>query len=339
MNTVDENRVAKKKQSGKIRKKGQIDWMITLLPLGLIAALSILFFLLPEQSNTVLAKVRFFLGDTFGVYYLAIGLGVFLLSLYLAFSKYGDIVLGEQDEKPKYSFFAWGSMMFTCGLAADILFYSFAEWVMYAADPQIEKMGGIQEWAGVYPLFHWSLIPWGFYLVLAAAFGFMLHVRKRNRQRYSEACRPIMGKQTDGIGGRLIDLLAVFALLAGTATTFSVATPLMASAINAKVTKYLGRETVIGDALTLPWDIANDANIDKYGIQGVKRRIGMDIYGNLIVMFAGAKIGGIKGGSIGIFSVLGLTEIKEAIAPPLIENERKQADDSYLREINSNVID
>ena len=140
--------------------------MITLLPLGLIAALSILFFLLPEQSNTVLAKVRFFLGDTFGVYYLAIGLGVFLLSLYLAFSKYGDIVLGEQDEKPKYSFFAWGSMMFTCGLAADILFYSFAEWVMYAADPQIEKMGGIQEWAGVYPLFHWSLIPWGFYLCL-----------------------------------------------------------------------------------------------------------------------------------------------------------------------------
>ena len=77
MNTVDENRVAKKKQSGKIRKKGQIDWMITLLPLGLIAALSILFFLLPEQSNTVLAKVRFFLGDTFGVYYLAIGLGGF----------------------------------------------------------------------------------------------------------------------------------------------------------------------------------------------------------------------------------------------------------------------
>ena len=244
MNTVDENRVVKKKQSGKIRKKGQIDWMITLLPLGLIAALSILFFLLPEQSNTVLAKVRFFLGDTFGVYYLAIGLGVFLLSLYLAFSKYGDIVLGEQDEKPKYSFFAWGSMMFTCGLAADILFYSFAEWVMYAADPQIEKMGGIQEWAGVYPLFHWSLIPWGFYLVLAAAFGFMLHVRKRNRQRYSEACRPIMGKQTDGIGGRLIDLLAVFALLAGTATTFSVATPLMASAINALFHINLDRNAV-----------------------------------------------------------------------------------------------
>ena len=84
---------------------------------------------------------------------------------------------------------------------------------------------------GVYPLFHWSFIPWGFYLVLAVAFGFMLHVRKRNRQKYSEACRPILGKHTDGWAGRIIDLLAVFALLAGTATTFSVATPLMATII------------------------------------------------------------------------------------------------------------
>lgn len=60
---------------------------------------------------------------------------------------------------------------------------------------------------------------------------YMLHVRKRNRQKYSEACRPILGKYTDGWAGRIIDLLAVFALLAGTATTFSVATPLMATII------------------------------------------------------------------------------------------------------------
>lgn len=77
MNTVDENRVAKKKQSGKIRGKGQIDWMITLLPLGLIAALSILFFLLPEQSNTVLAKVRFFFGDTLESIILQLALAFF----------------------------------------------------------------------------------------------------------------------------------------------------------------------------------------------------------------------------------------------------------------------
>lgn len=212
--------------------KKQIDWTITLVPLGIVVALSVLFFLMPEQSNAVLSQIRFFFGDTFGTYYLIIGLGVFLLSIYIAMSKYGDIVLGGKDEKPKYSFFAWGSMMFTCGLAADILFYSFSEWVMYAADPHIAELGSVQEWAGVFPMFHWSFIPWGFYLVLAAAFGFMLHVRKRDRQKYSEACRPLLGKHTDGFAGKIIDLLAVFALLAGTATTFSVATPLMAEVVS-----------------------------------------------------------------------------------------------------------
>ena len=209
--------------------KGRIDWLITLAPFILIIALAVFLFIFPEQSNDIIGKVRYFFGDTVGIYYLVIGLGVLVISLFLSFSKYGDIVLGEPDEKPKYSFFAWGSMMFTCGLAADILFYSFSEWVMYATNPHIAELGSVAEWAGVFPLFHWSFIPWAFYLVLAVAFGFMLHVRKRNRQRYSEACRPVIGKHADGILGRVIDLFALFALLAGTATTFSVATPLMAS--------------------------------------------------------------------------------------------------------------
>ncbi len=211
----------------------RIDWMITLVPLLLIVGLCVVFMIWPEQAGAVLSQVRFFFGDTFGVYYLVIGLGMLIISIYIAASKYGNIVLGKPDEKPKYSFFAWGSMMFTAGLAADILFYSFSEWVMYAADPHLAEMGSIQEWAGVFPIFHWSLVPWALYLVLAAAFGYMLHVRGVNRQKYSEACRPLLGKHTDGLAGRLIDLLAVFALLAGTATTFSVATPLMASVINA----------------------------------------------------------------------------------------------------------
>lgn len=224
--------------------QGRIDWMITLVPLGIIILLSILFFFMPEQSNKVLSQIRYVLGDKFGVYYLIIGLGIFLLSIYIVGSKYGNIVLGNQNEKPKYSFFVWGSMMFTAGLAADILFYSFSEWILYATDPHITEMGNIYEWSAVYPIFHWSLIPWALYLVLAVAFGFMLHVRKRERQKYSEACRPLLGKYTDGIIGRVIDLLAVFALIAGTATTFSLATPLMANIINELLGVELNRSWV-----------------------------------------------------------------------------------------------
>ena len=212
--------------------RNEIDWMITLVPFILIMALAVYLFFSPGKANEVISQVRAFFGDTLGSYYIVIGIVFLVISLYLSFSKYGDIVLGNPNEKPKYSFFTWGAMMFTCGLAADILFYSFAEWVMYATNPHIAELGGVAEWAGVFPLFHWSLIPWSFYLVLAVAFGFMVHCRKREKQRYSEACLPVIGeKHAHGLLGRVIDLFALFALLAGTATTFSVATPLMAEII------------------------------------------------------------------------------------------------------------
>jgi len=220
-------------EKAKVADKSRIDWILTLVPFILIMALAVYFFIVPDQANEIVAQIRFFFGDTLGSYYIIIGIGFLVISFYLSFSKYGNIVLGEPGEKPKYNFFTWGSMMFTCGLAADILFYSFAEWVMYATNPHITELGGnITEWAGVFPLFHWSFIPWSFYLVLAVAFGFMVHCRKRDKQRYSEACLPVIGeKHSHGLLGRIIDLFALFALLAGTATTFSVATPLMAEII------------------------------------------------------------------------------------------------------------
>ena len=222
----------------------KIDWMITIIPFSMIITLAVFLFAFPDQSNEIISKVHFFVGDTFGVFYLIIGLGMLFVSLFLSFSSYGKIVLGDPGEKPKYSFFVWGSMMFTCGLAADILFYSFSEWIMYAVNPHLTEMGSVTEWAGVYPLFHWSFIPWAFYLVMAVIFGFMLHVRKRNRQRYSEACRPVIGDHADRLLGRIIDLFAVFALLAGTATTFSVATPLLASIIVKLLNIQISREIV-----------------------------------------------------------------------------------------------
>jgi len=224
--------------------KRKVDWMVTIAPFAVIVLIAVFLFLFPEKSNTVIARIRFFFGDTVGVFYLIIGLVIFLISLYLALSKYGDIVLGPKREKPRYSFFTWGCMMFTCGLAADILFYSFSEWIMYASNSHVAELGPLEEWASVFPLFHWSFIPWAFYLVLAVAFGFMIHVRKRNRHRFSEACRPILGKYADKFPGRLIDLFALFALLAGTATTFSVATPLMASILVKLFGISLSRTTV-----------------------------------------------------------------------------------------------
>lgn len=207
----------------------RIDWLVTLLPFLSILALCLTFFTAPEGSAAILGAIRSFLGEQFGWYYLILGLGIFLITLYMTFSRFGEIRLG--GTKPEYSAFRWGSMMFTAGLAADILFYSLCEWMIYANEPHVRSMGSIQDWASAYPLFHWGPVPWAFYMALSVAFAFMIHVRKRRKQKYSEACRPILGKMTDGIIGRLIDLIAVFALIAGTATTFSVSAPLLSEAI------------------------------------------------------------------------------------------------------------
>ena len=215
-----------------MKKLRNIDPATTVIPFGIVLILCILFVIDPEGSGSVLGAIRGFLGDEMGLYYLVIGLSVFFVSLYIAFSKYGKIRLGKPGEKPLYSNFTWGAMMFTSGLAADILFYSLCEWILYANESYISELGSVQDWASTIPLFHWGPIPWSFYATLAACFGFMLHVRGCKKQKYSEAVRPILGKYTDGIAGKLIDVLAVFALLAGTATTFSLATPLLGETVS-----------------------------------------------------------------------------------------------------------
>ena len=211
--------------------KSKVDWVTTLVPFGIVLALMVVFMFLPEQSKLFVDKVRSFLGDKGGLYYALFGVTVLITTLYIAFSKYGRIKLGDVD-RPLYSNFTWGTMIFTSTMAADILFYSLCEWALYGPESHIQKLGGMQLWAPTYTLFHWGPIAWCFYVILAVAFGFMMHVRKRDRQRFSEACRPLLGNRVDGIWGKLIDVTAIFAIVCATATTFSLATPLLSQGIS-----------------------------------------------------------------------------------------------------------
>lgn len=211
---------------------GRLDWFSMIVPLIGVIAMCIMFMVFPNESTAVLKNIRGFLGDDFGIYYAILGLGIFACTMFIAFSKYGKIKLGKDCDKPQYSSFSWGVMIFTSTMAADILFYSLCEWALYANEPYIEQLGGIQKWASTYPLFHWGPIAWSFYIVLAVAFGFMLHIRGREKQKFSEGCRPLLGEKVDGIWGKIIDLIAIFALIAGTATTFSLATPLLSTALS-----------------------------------------------------------------------------------------------------------
>lgn len=211
--------------------KRNIDWATMMIPFAIVVALMGIFMIAPEQSKTTVDSLRSFFGDTIGIYYPILAIGSVICALYVAMrQKYGSIRLGDTS-KPAYSDFKWGTMIFTSTMAADIMFYSLIEWALYGGEQHVQDLGGTQVWAETFTLFHWGPLAWGFYVILAVCFAFMMHVCKRTRQRFSEACRPLLGNSVDGVVGKIIDIIAIFAIVCATATTFSLATPLLTKAM------------------------------------------------------------------------------------------------------------
>lgn len=219
----------------KQKEHNTIDWVITLLPLVIVSCIAATLLVFPQQSMKVIDVLWNIFVNKLGFFYILLGFGIVCIALYLALSRYGTIRLGACDT-PRYGNFAWGSMIFTSTMAADILYWSLIEWAYYyTASPFGKKTLTVAEkhdWAATYPLFHWGITPWSFHIVCAVAFGYMLHVRRQKKQKLSEACRPLFGNKIDGLLGSIIDVFSVVGLLAGTATTFSLATPLLSLAIS-----------------------------------------------------------------------------------------------------------
>lgn len=209
----------------------KIDWLLVIVPIVAVIILSAILIDYPSESHVFLQNCRNFLTSKLMYYYLIVGLVFLLSTLFLGFTKWGKIRLGNATDKPEYSTLKWGMMIFTSTMSADIIFYSLCEWMMYASEPIVKQAPDSLNLSLTYSLFHWGPIAWSFYIMLAVAFGYMIYVTKNNKQKFSEACRPLFGKLIDGWIGKLIDLIAIFSLIAATATTFSMSMPLLTAAV------------------------------------------------------------------------------------------------------------
>lgn len=249
-------------------EKKKIDWVTMLIPFAIVVALMGIFMIAPEQSKSTVDSLRGFFGDTIGIYYPILAIGSVVCALYVAMNnRYGSIRLGHTD-RPAYSDFKWGTMIFTSTMAADIMFYSLIEWALYGGEQHVQDLGGTQAWAETLTLFHWGPLAWGFYVILAVCFAFMMHVRKRDRQRFSEACRPLLGHKVDGFWGKLIDIIAIFAIVCATATTFSLATPLLTKAMG----QVFGFEVTAGITITVLLLICAVYTVTVlFGVKGISR--------------------------------------------------------------------
>lgn len=64
--------------------------------------------------------------DTFGWFYALAALLVCLLTIFLMFSRYGDIKFGGQDAQPEYSYWNWFAMTLCAGIAIGVVFWGAA---------------------------------------------------------------------------------------------------------------------------------------------------------------------------------------------------------------------
>ncbi|USK59852.1 glycine betaine uptake BCCT transporter [Peribacillus asahii] len=161
--------------------------------------------------------------DYLGWVYLGTTLFFVIFSIYLLFSKYGNIRLGRRNDKPDFSTASWLAMLFGAGMGVGIVYWSVAEPVTHYTAPPYGKAYTIDaaNTAMKYTFFHWGLHPWAIYTVIGLALAFFQY-NKRLPAAISSAFHPILGDRIHGPIGKTIDILSIFATVFGIATSLGL---------------------------------------------------------------------------------------------------------------------
>lgn len=124
--------------------------------------------------------------DTFGWFYALAALLVCLLTLFLMFSRYGDIKFGGPDAKPEYSYWNWFAMTLCAGIAIGVVFWGAAEPVMQFMNPP-KSLGIVpfSEEAARFSLaqifLEWTLTPYAMYTVCGISCAYAFYNMKAPR--------------------------------------------------------------------------------------------------------------------------------------------------------------
>ncbi|MER5631877.1 BCCT family transporter [Streptomyces nitrosporeus] len=152
--------------------------------------------------------------------------GFVVFALWLAISRYGKISLGQEGEEPEFRTVSWVAMMFSAGMGIGLMFYGVSEPLAHFVDPppgtRPADAAEAMQTAMATTLFHWTLHPWAIYAVVGLAIAYSAY-RRRRRQTISAVFEPLIGKRhAYGTAGRIIDILAIFATLFGSAASLGL---------------------------------------------------------------------------------------------------------------------
>ena len=205
--------------------KGEFKNPVFLISLILCLAMAIWAVALNENFTEVANAVFAFLTEDFAWLYLLVMFAFVIFALFMAFSKWGKIKLGPDNSKPAYSTVSWFAMLFGCGMGVGLVFWGIAEPISHYAGP----MAGIDpmtpaaaDFAMGASFMHWGIHPWANYSIIGLALAYAMY-RKGKAALISSALEPVIGeKNAKGVLGKVIDILAIFATMAGVVTSLGL---------------------------------------------------------------------------------------------------------------------
>ncbi len=89
----------------------------------------------PSSFENTANNLFNFLVGKFGWFYLLSMASFVVFSIWIAFSKYGKIKLGKDDDKPEYGNISWFAMLFSAGMGVGLVFWGVAEPLNHFVNP------------------------------------------------------------------------------------------------------------------------------------------------------------------------------------------------------------
>ena len=214
-----------------IKERGREVFIISLVVVFAIVLWGIT---MPESFGNVANNIFNYLTSNFGWFYLITMTLFVIFCVWAALSRYGKIKLGKPDEKPEFSTISWFAMLFSAGMGVGLVFWGVAEPLNHFVSP-LGMEGGTAaaaDFALKTSFLHWGLHPWSAYGVLALALAYM-QFRHDKPAQISSVFIPLIGEaRARGPIGKTVDILAIFATVAGVATSLGMATLQVTSGFN-----------------------------------------------------------------------------------------------------------
>jgi glycine betaine transporter len=178
-----------------------------------------------EGVATVAGDVLGWIIETFGWMFVLSTVAFLAFAAILAFSRFGRIRLGKDDDRPEFRTVSWVAMMFSAGMGIGLMFFAVAEPISHLTAPPAgtERAGteAAAQQAMALSYFHWALHPWAIYAIVGLALAYF-SFRRGLPNLISSAFYPLLGDRIYGPIGRSIDILAIFATLFGSATSLGL---------------------------------------------------------------------------------------------------------------------